>query len=228
MWHESQRPTAAAATLEDQINRAKIDFIRPFLPAGGRAVEIGCGSGRLLAGIGQAAPLGLVAVDSSPAALALARETLAAAGSHATFVSADARDLPFTDRSFDVVLSGGLLEHFPDPGEVLAQMVRILRPGALLYLDIVPRKFSLFRLREAGRMLRGRELMPGVSESAYGPAHYIERLRLLGCTVVRCEWCGVYPPWRAHRAFKRTRWLDNTAVARWLGWYFMVLARRSL
>ena len=54
------------------------------------------------------------------------------------FACADARILPFKNASFEVVLSGGLLEHFPDPLPVLTEMVRILRPGGIFYADVVP------------------------------------------------------------------------------------------
>src|SRR5690606_22246129 len=44
-------------------------------------------------------------------------------------VLADARKLPFVDGSFDAVLCLEVLEHVPHPGEVLAEIARVLKPG---------------------------------------------------------------------------------------------------
>jgi SAM-dependent methyltransferase len=49
-------------------------------------------------------------------------------------VAALADDLPFADRSFDTALSIAVIEHVPDPGRMLAEIRRVLRPGAHLIL----------------------------------------------------------------------------------------------
>jgi SAM-dependent methyltransferase len=51
---------------------------------------------------------------------------------YAPYVQADARALPFQDGSFDVVLSIELLEHLPEPGASLAEMLRVLGPEGML------------------------------------------------------------------------------------------------
>jgi SAM-dependent methyltransferase len=52
--------------------------------------------------------------------------------------------LPFADASFDTVLSVQVLEHTPDPHQLVAEMARVLRPSGLLVLSA---PFS-FRLHE--------------------------------------------------------------------------------
>jgi SAM-dependent methyltransferase len=49
-------------------------------------------------------------------------------------VAALAGDLPFAERSFDAALSFFVIEHVPDPGRMLAEIRRVLRPGAHLIL----------------------------------------------------------------------------------------------
>jgi SAM-dependent methyltransferase len=229
-WREAAREGAYdfdAPRLENLIDRAKLEFLAPFLPATGRAVEIGCGSARLLARIARRTALAPIAIDLAPAALGLARASAAAVGRPVACVCADALRLPLASGSCDLVLSGGLLEHFPDPTAALAEMARVLRPGGVLYADVVPRKFSLYRIREVPRMVWSPMLLPGVSESTLGPADYRRRLRALGLGEVRTRSCGVYPPWMAGAAWSATRWLDGTPLAGWLGWYFMLVARRA-
>ncbi len=50
--------------------------------------------------------------------------------------------LPFEDRSFDGVLSLGVLEHVPDPAGSLRELHRVLRPGGRIYVYKLPNRYS--------------------------------------------------------------------------------------
>lgn len=229
-WSADSRQSSASADtsgLAEFCDRDKIRYLEASLPESGVAVEVGCGTARLLVRIGHARSLGLVGVDRSAAALAAAARSGKAAGVGLQLVDANALHLPFRTGSVDVVLSGGLLEHFPDPVPVLSEMVRILKPGGLFYADVVPRKFSLYRIREMPRMARSGWFLPGVVETTFGGEHYRRQLLGLGCTDVVYEYRGVYPPVGTRHIAERTRFLDGTAVARMLGWYFMIRGRKA-
>jgi SAM-dependent methyltransferase len=58
--------------------------------------------------------------------------------SYPNFVTADARDSGLPEGSFDCVFNVGLLEHFDDPTSVLAEALRVLRPGGRIHMIIVP------------------------------------------------------------------------------------------
>jgi SAM-dependent methyltransferase len=235
-WRAWERDWTAASTAEvetldapslgNHIDELKIAFLARDLPRAGRALEVGCGSARLLARVGTAAPLELVALDPAPSALGLAWRTAERTRVEMERVRGDALGLPFRDGSFDLVLSGGLLEHFRDPEPVLAEMVRVLRPGGTFYADVVPRRFSLYRLPELPRIVRTPWLLPGVFEASHGPGLYRRALTALGCHEPRIRWAGVYPP-RANRAMaRRLAVLDGSPLAGLLGWYFMIVTRR--
>jgi SAM-dependent methyltransferase len=49
-----------------------------------------------------------------------------------TYIWQDARNLPFDDDTFDAVTCLEALEFTPAPREVLAELVRVLRPGGVL------------------------------------------------------------------------------------------------
>lgn len=51
-------------------------------------------------------------------------------------IAADASQIPFADNTFDVVYSLAVLEHVPDPPAVVAEMLRVLKPGGRLYSEI--------------------------------------------------------------------------------------------
>ena len=54
----------------------------------------------------------------------------------------DGKRLPFEAQSFDTVVSTEVLEHTPDPAALVAEMVRVLRPGGTLILT-APLTFRL-------------------------------------------------------------------------------------
>jgi len=204
-----------------------------YLPKAGRALEVGCGSARFLCRVGRAAPLSLTALDNEPVALQLAEDTAGAFGVKIEAVQGDVQALPFADDSFDLILSGGLLEHFEDPKVVLREMVRVIRPGGIFYADVVPRKTSWYRHGEARRMLESPWLAPGVYESSFGPNDYGQWLAEFGLEHVRLTTCGVYPrvierlPSWVRRAVARClEPLDGGAAAAKWGWYFVIVGRK--
>lgn len=235
------------------IDETKVRYLRPMLPAGGTAIEIGAGSGRLLIRLGLERPYRLVALDYAPYAMRAVTENFRRARSHAAssrsagpeawgqatstphqlgpahFVFGDATRLPFPDASFDLVLSGGLLEHFRDPAPVLSEMARVLKPGGLFYADIVPRKVSLYRWAERGRMEREEQMAEGIYESDRSKAAWRDAARAAGVRDVRIVSAGVYPPYTFggydaltwnYASFIRS--LDGTPVADVLGFFYMV------
>jgi uncharacterized protein YbaR (Trm112 family) len=50
-------------------------------------------------------------------------------------VVGDGYRLPIQDASVDVGFSSNVLEHVPDPGEFIDEMVRVTRPGGIVYLS---------------------------------------------------------------------------------------------
>lgn len=215
------------------VDETKMAHLRPLLPADGRVVEIGAGSGRLLCRVGLEGTFGLYALDYAAYAIRAVQENCRRAGviGHALF--GDAGALPFADGAFDLVLSGGLLEHFRDPAPIVGEMARILRPGGLLYADIVPRKVSLYRWAERDRMAREEHMAEGIFESALTKRAWRDLVRAAGLRDVRIVSAGVQPPYtlRGHEEFTWKyggflRRLDGTAIADVLGWFYMVTARK--
>lgn len=97
----------------------------------GSLLDIGCGTGSLLAAARQSYPgVKLVGVDPSGALLAYARRLRDLSG--IPLVRSVAEALPFTGRVFDSVLSLLVLQEFPDPQRALADMRRVVRPGGIV------------------------------------------------------------------------------------------------
>jgi SAM-dependent methyltransferase len=49
-----------------------------------------------------------------------------------TLVEGTVLELPFSDASYDVVTAYSALEHIPDPGAAMREMVRVCRPGGII------------------------------------------------------------------------------------------------
>lgn len=100
------------------------------LGPGGRALEVCCGLGedaRRLAGL--VGPGGsVVGLDASRALLERARKD----ASELTWVLGDAHQLPFENSSFDAARIERALQHVGEPERVLAEMVRVVRPGGIV------------------------------------------------------------------------------------------------
>jgi ubiquinone/menaquinone biosynthesis C-methylase UbiE len=97
--------------------------------------EIGCGPGR---GTMYLSLTGahITAVDISVTSLLRARER----APKAQFVRATTMMLPFPDKSFDVVVSDGVIHHTPDAYVAFRESVRLVRDGGYLYIGIYNRR----------------------------------------------------------------------------------------
>lgn len=119
-------------------------------------LELGCGTGRVLAPL-AAAGHDITGIDISPALLAQAAEKLARHGrASAQLVEADLRtfDLPRKDYAFAFCVSNTLM-HLTTPDDQLATLCNVahhLRPGGRLLLDLfnpdLPRLLAVDGLME--------------------------------------------------------------------------------
>jgi ubiquinone/menaquinone biosynthesis C-methylase UbiE len=113
-------------------------------------LDAGCGEGFVARRVIDAAPgISLTGCDVSPSALEIAAD----ADREARFVAGSVVDLPFPDRSFDVVGCFEVLEHLPDdlPLRALSELGRVARNAVVLSVPHEP----LFCLANA---IRGKNL----------------------------------------------------------------------
>ncbi|WP_167853577.1 class I SAM-dependent methyltransferase [Roseovarius aestuariivivens] len=73
-------------------------------------------------------------IDTSAKMLVRARSKMHAAGLRAHCQQADVLSLPYDDQSFDVVMAAHVLEHLPDPKRALREMIRVLKPGGMVFV----------------------------------------------------------------------------------------------
>ena len=97
-------------------------------PAGGRWLDVGCGTGALTATVlAVAKPAEIIGIDPSEGFLAGVRRRVV--DPRSAFRVGDAQALPFPDRCFDAVVSGLAVNFVPDPGRAVAELARVAAAG---------------------------------------------------------------------------------------------------
>jgi ubiquinone/menaquinone biosynthesis C-methylase UbiE len=95
-----------------------------LLPAPGRALEVGCGEGRVCRDLAERG-FAVTGVDSAPTLLAAAAEAHPAG----RYLVADAVSLPFGDDEFDLVVAYNSLMDMEAMDAAVAECARVLAPG---------------------------------------------------------------------------------------------------
>ena len=91
-------------------------------------LDLGCGTGWFSAGLKEAGA-DVVGVDLDLDDVREARVN------DRVVLQGDGRQMPFADSTFDGVFCSNLLEHTPDPGRILSDCARVVRPGGWIYMS---------------------------------------------------------------------------------------------
>ncbi len=135
-----------------------IPIAADFASARGRKVlEIGCGLGTDGARFAEAGA-DYTGVDLTEAAVELARKRFELFDLPGRFQTADAENLDFSDESFDLVYSHGVLHHTPETKKAIGEIHRVLRPGGraivmLYHRDSYNYRVNISVLRRVGSHL---------------------------------------------------------------------------
>lgn len=124
---------------------AEIEQVRAYLHPGMALLELGCGYGRVLTCLADSGAR-LVGIDISPPNVALAKERNP--GNQFTFHVMDALALSFTDASFDltICIQNGICAFRVDEDRLLAEAIRVTKPGGRVILSTYAARFWEHRL----------------------------------------------------------------------------------
>jgi len=108
--------------------------VRQHAQAGGRLLDLGCGTGELARALAVAG-LQVTGCDISPQMLLrAARDWGRCAGW--VRLEPDWRTLPFASAAFDVVVAASVFEYVAEPRAVLRECARVLRPGGVVLYTV--------------------------------------------------------------------------------------------
>lgn len=173
--------------------------------AGRRVLEVGAGAAQCSRWLTRRGALAL-ATDVSGGMLSRGRAMDAAAGLATPAVQADARALPFPDRTFDVAFTAfGALPFVPDADRVHREVARVLRPGGRWVFSVTHPVRWAFPDDPTSRGLTAIrsyfDRRPYVETDETGTVVYAEHHRTLGDHVADLTAAGfrldrlVEPPW---------------------------------
>lgn len=116
-----------------------------------RILDVGCGTGALLEKVRHAFPDAVLhGIDISPNMLAVARSKNLR---DVVLDEGDAENLPYANRSFDIITCCSSFHHYPNPQKALAEFQRVARPaGTLIICDM--------DLPDAARLIANHILFP--------------------------------------------------------------------
>jgi 2-polyprenyl-3-methyl-5-hydroxy-6-metoxy-1,4-benzoquinol methylase len=146
--HESSNPIQRA--LIDNFHRQAVEMIRRARPS--TILELGCGEGYVLSALADAGvEAQLTGIELDPRAAGIAQERL---GTRATIEQQDARKLAADGRRFDMVLMLEVLEHIPDPAQMLPILDKLTNGWLLLSVPWEPvfRGLNLMRGKNVARL----------------------------------------------------------------------------
>jgi SAM-dependent methyltransferase len=182
------------------------------LGAEARVLDVGCGAGQTLRLLGRSQPTERVGLDIDLEALAFGCRLAERHGEMIHFVRGSAYGIPFRDDRFSHVISRIAL-NYVHQGQVLREMVRVLRPGGFLYCSLEGPGFDLQFVRQARTaaevVCRLRDLFYGLTLAltsvqptpgnrltggrAFGTRRQCTRvLARAGCRVIHAEPSGRY------------------------------------
>jgi ubiquinone/menaquinone biosynthesis C-methylase UbiE len=129
---------------EDQVEGALLEFIGPSPVAS--YLDLGTGTGRILELVAPRASRA-VGVDLNGEMLALARARIERASlGHVQVRKGDLFQLPYADRSFDLITLHQVLHYLEDPSAAVEEAARILKPGGKIVIaDFAPHTLEFLR-----------------------------------------------------------------------------------
>jgi demethylmenaquinone methyltransferase/2-methoxy-6-polyprenyl-1,4-benzoquinol methylase/phosphoethanolamine N-methyltransferase len=147
------------------------------IPNGATVLDVGCGTGTLtlLAKAGAGKQGKVYGIDASPEMIHVAQQKALQRQSQVDFQTGLIESLPFSDATFDIVLSSLMFHHLPSALKQrgLAEIYRVLKPGGrLLIVDMQKptthiQRFALAVLVHHGMMGDVRDVRPLMEKLGY-------------------------------------------------------------
>ncbi len=134
-----------------EINPLRLDWIRQHVQlSGSKVIDIGCGGG-ILAESMAIADATVTGIDMAEGPLAVARLHLHESDAKVDYRQATAEELAAEEaESFNVVTCLEMLEHVPDPAQVIKSCAELVKPGGHIFFSTINRNPKSFAFAIVG------------------------------------------------------------------------------
>lgn len=134
-----------------EINPLRLDWIRQHVQlSGGEVIDIGCGGGILAESMAVSGAT-VIGIDMAEGPLAVARLHQHESGAKVEYRQATAEELAAeAPASFDVVTCLEMLEHVPDPAQVIQSCAELVKPGGHVFFSTINRNPKSFAFAIVG------------------------------------------------------------------------------
>ena len=194
------------------------DVILSFIPRNTtRVLDVGCGSGRLIAQIVRAGFDEVLGIDIESDVIELGRSILNREGINAKLAVCNllTESLPDFENQFDVITCAEVLEHVADWSMLVQRISSLLRPGGRLIISVPrdPRQFSVLdEYADHLRRFRDTEILNELENSEF----HCLKVRYLGWPFMRSI-VGVYSFLHkvlgiSHEKTTQTRWGNESGI----------------
>ena len=138
-WASTYEHGVLQPTLYVPAQQRALQLARQLLPGPRRVLDVGCGTGRLLRQARQHYPAAILVGVDLAWGMVVTGAAAAPTELRIRHVRGTAEQLPFADRTFDLVIVTMSLRHWTDLGAGIAQIHRVLIPGGVLVVaDALP------------------------------------------------------------------------------------------
>ncbi len=146
-WWNPEGPMKAL----HRINPLRLDYIDARAPLkGARVLDVGCGAGLLSEGMARRGAQ-VLGIDLAQASLDVAASHARDNGVQVEYRCLGAEQLAAKQPgAFDIVTCLEMLEHVPDPAQVVAACARAVQPGGTVFFSTINRNLKSFLLAIVG------------------------------------------------------------------------------
>jgi SAM-dependent methyltransferase len=233
----TDQPVGTLAFFDD-LDAYRFDKLR-YLPAivdfngfrGQSLLEVGCGIGTDLVRFARGGAR-VTGVDLSRTAIDLAARNFALHGLQPVELRvANAEALPYPDAHFDHVYGHGVLQYSADPGRLVRECHRVLKPGGTAVFMVYNRLSWLNALSKVMQVPLEHEDAPGLKKYSIGEFRALlapfSNVRIVPERFpVKSRLHGGWKGWLYNTGFVGAFNLLPRALVRPLGWHLMAFCRR--